>query len=116
VLVVPADAVIESTAAWMAPPAAARPLPETGALVGPEVEFGPAALTLARPARLELPFDPSAVTAQGQDIDHVKVWRVGPDGWQIATPAEPPRADEAVGRVVLETTTLTRFGAGIERP
>lgn len=107
---VPAGAVDGERALWMAPPVEARPLPASGRMVGPEVLFGPETLTLAQPAELTLPFEPAEVTAAGAEIDEVKVWRVGPDGWTLEAPLAPPGS----ARVTATVGQLSRFGAGVE--
>ncbi len=107
---VPPDAVSETFELWMAPPESSPPLPETGEMVGPEVEFGPGVVPLAAPAELTLPFEPAAAEQVGVARFNVKVWRVGPDGWQIDDPVEPPSADE----VTVVINSLGHFGAGVE--
>lgn len=109
-LVVPQGAVEGEHALWMAPPSDERPLPSTGRMVGPEVIFGPEEVVLLRAAELTLPFEPSRATAAGADIDAVKIWRIGPDGWTLAEPLDPP----AEGRVTAGVERLSRFGAGVE--
>ncbi|MCA9546671.1 MAG: hypothetical protein KC613_19835 [Myxococcales bacterium] len=111
-LTVPAGAVAADTALWMAPPVSERPLPASGRFVGPEVEFGPGEVALAEPATLTLPVDAARVDASGSDLRLVKVWRVGPDGWEIQAPA----AEARDGQVQATVEALTRFGAGVEVP
>lgn len=108
-LVVPEGAVEGEHELWMAPPAEERPLPSTGRMVGPEVLFGPEEVVLLRPAELTLPFEASRATAAGAEIDAVKVWRVGPDGWALGEPVGAP----GEGRVTASVERLSRFGAGV---
>lgn len=109
-LVVPAGAVDEAVDLWMALPTEERPLPDTGQMVGPEVEFGPVEVALSASAALTLPFVPEEVEAVGSDVLLVKVWRVGPSGWTLEEPLDTASGDA----VVAEVDTLTRFGAGVE--
>lgn len=109
-LTVPNDAVDGPVDLWMAPPEAEQPLPETGRMVGPEVQFGPAELALQRTAELTVPFDPDRVAETGVELGFVKVWRVGPDGWVIDEPVAAPTADRVTSRI----DHLGRFGAGVE--
>lgn len=109
-LEVPADAVSETYALWMAPPESSPPLPDTGQMVGPEVRFGPETVPLAVPAELTLPFDAGQAEQVGVARFNVKVWRLGPDGWEIDDPVEPPSGDD----VTVVITSLEHFGAGVE--
>ncbi len=111
-LSVPPEAVSADLELWMAPPASSPPLPDTGVLVGPEIEFGPGRPTLALPAELTLPFEPSRVMQAGVALQFVKVWRVGPDGWEIQDPVAQPA--EGGDGVTVSIDTLSHFGAGVE--
>lgn len=107
---VPPGAVDADFDLWMAPPEVSPPLPETGQMVGPEVLFGPSEVALAEPAQLTLPFDLGQASLVGAERFEVKVWRNGPDGWEIDEPVQAPEADE----VTVEIVTLGHFGAGVE--
>lgn len=110
-LTVPADAVDGDVELWMAPTEDSPPLDEeNGAMVGPEIRFGPGEPALAAAASLTLPFEPERVASFGVEIRLVKVWRLGPDGWVIEEPTATPTEEG----VTISVEELGTFAAGIE--
>lgn len=87
-----------------------KPLPEGGVSVGPQVRVGPEELDLLRPLRVRLPFSSYAVAAEGGDERAVKVWYVGPQGWELLTPI-----DRGAWWVEVELDRPTALGAGMVR-
>ncbi len=106
---IPAGAISSAVTVTIAPPKTERPLPEGGALVGPELVFNPEIL-LEKPATFTLDYVPKRVAESGVETRFVRVWSVAPEGWTLFEPEQPA----ANGTVTVELNHLTRIGAGVE--
>ncbi len=107
---VPAGALSEPVTLRVTAAATSNPLPPHGAAVGPTFDLVPH-LDLARSARVTLPFDAGRVAGYGVDLAGVKVWRIGPEGWELIDATA-----RAAAAVTVELSTLTVVGAGVEVP
>ena len=107
---VPAGALAEPTWVSLSAAEGLNPLPDGGVAVGPQVRLGPDHLELASPATVRLPFSGYQVQAAGSDTRMVKVWYVGPEGWELMPPE-----DRGVWWVSVALDGPTALGAGLGR-
>lgn len=100
-IVVPANAVSQTTNLSVAPAATAPP--SARLLAGSAFEVGPAATTFVQPATLTIKYDPALVTA-GNSEGELQLYEVVSGGWRVVEGSTVNTGNKTV------TGTITRLG------
>jgi|1185.fasta_scaffold53704_1 hypothetical protein len=110
-LIIPPDALASPTMIQIAPVVSSTPLPATSVAVGAQFDISPAGLQLAVPARLTVPFDGSAVSANDRFGDEVSALTLEGGQWTSTR-----QLDSDVGSITFGVPKLDVVGAGVTPP
>ena len=100
-IVVPPNALTQTTNVSVAPPASTPP--SARLLAGSAFEIGPSAATLAQAATLTIKYDPALVTA-GNSESELQLFEVVSGAWSVVANSTANTAEKTV------SGTITRFG------